>query len=233
MNTLMSVKGLCKKFGDKNALQDVNFDLMEGRIVGLMGPNGAGKTTLIKTLMQIYKQDAGEISIHGKPLGYAAKQEIAYMPDQNHLFPWMNIGDAIHYYRDMFPGFDVARAKELCNLLRLNEKERVKTLSKGTLERVQIMLTFARPASIYILDEPIAEIDPLNRDKILKIILGGVNERSTVILSTHLVKDVETIVDDVLFLHEGRLALVETAENIRAQRGMSIEECYLEVYKNV
>ncbi|GAP13385.1 ABC-type multidrug transport system, ATPase component [Longilinea arvoryzae] len=232
MNAILVTHHLSKRFGQKLALDNIGFEIAPGRVVGLLGPNGAGKTTLMKTLMQIYSPDAGGITWFGKPLDYHARQGIAYMPDQNHLFTWMRVRDAIHYYQDMFADFDISRAKELCRFLRLNENDPIQTLSKGTIECALIMLTFARHARLYLLDEPIGGMDPLARQRILKTILSGIHEDSAVLLSTHLVKDVETVLDDIYFLNEGRLILADPAEKIRAERGMSIEELYLEMFEN-
>lgn len=232
MSNIITVSGLTKKFDKTLALDNLDFSIDSGRIVGLMGPNGAGKTTLIKTIMQLYYPDQGNISVCGKPNHYSSKRLLSYMPDTNPLFNWMSIRDAIQYYTDFYADFDPVYAKELCGILNLNEKEKVKTLSKGTIERVLVMLTFARKARLYLLDEPISGIDPLGREKIIKTILAGVNEESSVLISTHLVKDVETMVDDVLFINKGRLLFSDSADHIRETRGQSIEECYLEVFKN-
>lgn len=232
MNTILEVNNLRKRFGRKTALSDVSFSLDAGRVLGLMGPNGAGKTTLLKILMQLYRQDGGSIFVFGEKAAFDTKRHFAYMPDNNPLFRWMSVGDAIRYYRDMFPDFYAEKARDLCELMQIDQNERVHKLSRGTIERVLIMLTFARRAPIYLLDEPIAAIDPLGREKILKTILAGVDETSSVIVSTHLVKDVETILDDVLILNEGRLLLAEPAEKIREDHGKSIDEYYLEVLKN-
>ncbi|PKO00901.1 MAG: ABC transporter ATP-binding protein [Chloroflexi bacterium HGW-Chloroflexi-4] len=232
MNTIIAAKGITKLFAGKPALDQVSFSIESGRIVGLMGPNGAGKTTLIKSIMQLYHLDGGTIDVCGAPASYRSREFLAYMPDTNALFNWMSIHDAIHYYKDMNSDFDLVRARDLCNSLQLDEKGKVKHLSKGTIERVLIMLTFARNARLYLLDEPIGGVDPLGRGKILRTILAGVNEESSVLISTHLVKDVEAIVDDLLFIHNGRILLSESADHLRETRGQSIEECYLEVFEN-
>lgn len=232
MSTIITARNVTKRFAGKPALNQVSFSIESGRIVGLMGPNGAGKTTLMKIIMQLYRPDQGELVINGMPASYHSRESLAFMPDTNPLFNWMSIQDAIHYYKDMFADFDKNRAKELCDSLKLDKKEKVKHLSKGTIERVLIMLTFARKARLYLLDEPIGGIDPLGREKILKTILAEVNEESSVLISTHLVKDVETIVDDILFINNGRLLLSGSADQLRETRGQSIEECYLEVFEN-
>lgn len=232
MNTNLNIFGLTKYFGNQVALDDIHLEVQPGRIAGLMGPNGAGKTTMLKTIMQIYKPDAGNIIFNGVPLNHNTRQEIAYMPDKNHLFKWMRVRDAVHYYRDMFTDFDPKKAVELCDFLKINPQGRVYTLPSGMLERVLIMLTFSRRAKLYLLDEPIGGIDPLARQKILQTILSSMNEESSVLLATHLVNEVETILDDVLFLNNGRILAADSAENIREQRGQSIMDYYLEVFEN-
>jgi ABC-2 type transport system ATP-binding protein len=233
MNTNLNIFGLTKYFGSQIALDDIHMEIHPGRIAGLMGPNGAGKTTMLKTIMQIYKPDAGNIIFNGIPLNHNSRYEIAYLPDKNPLFKWMRVRDAIQYYRDMFADFDLERSKELCDSLKIEPQARIRLLPSGMLARTLIMLTFSRRVKLYLLDEPIGGIDPLARQKILQTILAGMNEESSVLLATHLVNEVETILDDVFFLNKGRLLAADSAENIREQRGKSIMEYYLEVFENV
>jgi len=233
MSVILSVKSAGKKFGRKQVLDGVDIEIPAGRIVGLLGPNGAGKTTLLNTVMNIYRLDSGKIEICGEPAGYHAKRLISYLPDANHLFPWMRVRDALKYYNDMFPDFDIIRAKELCILLEINEKARIQRISKGELERVLIMLTFSRKVPLYLLDEPLGGIDPLSRSKIVKAIFTQLDNGSTILISTHLVKDIETLLDDVIFLNKGKVIFAASADNIREVRGQSIEECYMEVFENV
>lgn len=233
MSVILSVENVTKKFGRKHVLDGVNFELPAGRIVGLLGPNGAGKTTILNTIMNIYRLNSGTIRICGEPNGYKSKRLISYLPDANHLFEWMSVRDALHYFTDMFPDFDIVRAKELCTLLEINEKSRTQTLSRGELERVLIMLTFSRKVRLYLLDEPLGGIDPLSRKKIIKTIFSQLDSESTILISTHLVKDVETLLDDVLFLNDGKVIFADSGDNIREIRGQSIEDCYMEVFENV
>ena len=232
MTAIVSVKNLIKKYGTKPILQDISFDVQTGHVVGLMGPNGAGKTTLMKVLMGMMPVNSGKIWICGRAAGSAARAYISYMPDKNHLFSWMRIQDAVQYYRDMFQDFDIQQAAELCAFLKLDVREKIGRLSKGNLLRTRIMLTFSRKASLYLLDEPIGGIDPLGRDKIMKTIFNGLGRESSTIISTHLVKDVEMLLDDVLFLNEGELIYNNSADGIREERGTSIEACYLEVFNH-
>ena len=232
MSAILSVVNGTKKFGRKKVLIDVNFELPTGRIVGLLGPNGAGKTTILNAIINVSKLDHGEIQVCGEPNGYESKRLISYLPDTNHLFEWMSVRDALHYYADMFPDFDADRAKELCTLLEIDEKTKTRNLSKGELERVLIMLTFSRKVRLYLLDEPLGGIDPLSRKKIIKTIFSQLDSESTILISTHLVKDVETLLDDVLFLNNGKVIFTDSADNIREIRGQSIEDCYMEVFEN-
>ncbi|RDU23357.1 ABC transporter ATP-binding protein [Anaerosacchariphilus polymeriproducens] len=232
MNKIVSVKGLNKKINKKQILNNLSFEIEKGRIVGLLGPNGAGKTTLLKILMNIYHKDSGHVEICGLPLGYETKQHISYMPENNHLFPWMKINDAIQYYNDMFSDFDIKRADELCVILNINKEENISSLSKGGKERLLLMLTFARNTNLYLLDEPIGGIDPLTRKKLIKTIFSTANGECTILISTHQLYDVETLLDDVLFLHNGNLILLDSAEHIREECGKSLEEYYMEVFEN-
>jgi ABC-2 type transport system ATP-binding protein len=232
MKNLVSVVALSKKIGKKQVLKDVSFQLEAGMVVGLLGPNGAGKTTLLKILMNLYHADTGEIDICDEPVSFASKKYLSYMPDLNPLFKWMSVRDAIHYYSDLFVDFDRNRARELCEFLKIVPNENVGKLSKGMKERILIMLTFSRQAQLYLLDEPIGGIDPLTRDKIIKTILAGLNNDSTILIATHMVKDVETVLDEVLFLNDGQLIFSGSADGIRAEHDKSVEEWYMEVFKN-
>jgi len=233
MSVILSVQNATKRFWGKQVLDGVTFELPAGRITGLLGPNGAGKTTILNSITDILRLDSGEIQICGEPYGYRSKRHISYLPDSNPLPSWMWVLDALRYYSDMFPDFDRDRAKELCSLLEIDEESVISRLSKGESERVLIMLTFSRKAPLYLLDEPLGGIDPLSRNKIIKAIFSRLDEESTILLSTHLVKDVETLLDDVLFLDKGKIIFAESADHIRSERGQSIEECYMEVFENV
>jgi ABC-2 type transport system ATP-binding protein len=232
MSAILEVKDLSKSFGTRLVLNRVNFSLESGHIAGLMGPNGAGKTTLMKAVMKITKPSSGHVTVCGNDSVESIHRNIAYMPDRNPLFAWMRVRDAIQYYKDMFADFDPKRAEDLCGILGLNPADPIRSLSKGTVIRVLVMLTFSRNARLYLLDEPIGWFDPLAKHNILKTILSGINEDSTVLISTHQVKDVETILDDVLFLNKGSVILNDTAENIRLEHGQAIEDRYIEVFQN-
>ena len=233
MTAILSVKNFTKTYLKKPVLNNLSFEVQTGRVVGLMGPNGAGKTTLLKALMGFLPLDKGKALVNGQPVGSAARANISFMPDKNHLFSWMRIRDAINYYKDMFNDFDEIYAQQLCEFLKLEAGTRVNQLSKGGLQRTLIMLTFARKSALYLLDEPIGGIDPLGRDKVLKTIFKGSNPESTIIIATQLVRDVEMLLDDVLFLNQGELIFNSSVDDIRQERGVSINDCYLEIFENV
>ena len=232
MTVLINVNGLSKKYGKKTVLQDLNFELHSGKVIGLLGPNGAGKTTLIKTMMGIIPASSGTMAVLSEPQSYKSKAYLAYMPDSNPLFPWMRVRDAIAYYQDMFADFDQQRSAEFSEMLKLDVNERVTSLSRGMQQRVMIMLTLSRRARLYLLDEPIGGIDPLGVNKILKTIFSSMDEDSSILIATHLVKEIEALVDEVIFMNEGQLIYRADAESIRMDKNQSIEERYLEVFEN-
>jgi len=232
MSMILSMEKGVKKFNRKQVLNGIDIELPTGRILGLLGPNGSGKTTILNSIMGIYRLDSGDIQVCGEPIGFRTKRLISYLPDMNHLFNWMRVRDALNYYRDMFPDFDNERAKELCAMLEIDEKAQTANLSKGELEQVLIMLTFSRKVRLYLLDEPLGGIDPLSQKKIVKMIFSQLDEKSSILISTHLVKDVETLLDDVIFLDKGKVIFSDSADNIRENRGQSIEERYMEVFEN-
>ena len=232
MTVLVKVNQLTKRYGRKIVLDDLNFELESGKVIGLLGPNGAGKTTLIKTIVGILPASSGTLEIFGKPQSYKSKAQLAYMPDVNPLFPWMRVRDAVNYYRDMFADFDHQRSHDFSEMLKLDWNERVTSLSRGVQQRVLIMLTLSRRASLYLLDEPIGGIDPLGVNKILKTIFTGMDQDSSILIATHLVKEIETLVDEVIFMNEGQLVYRENAETIRLNMNQSIEDKYLEVFEN-
>lgn len=232
MSKLLEIHGVSKSFGKNKVLNDITLSLMPGRIAGLLGPNGAGKTTLFKILAQVYQADDGFFTINGEAADSSTKADIAYLPDKNHLYKWMKVRDAIRFHQDMFADFDRTRAEELSTSLQIKSKDMISSLSLGGLQRVRIMLAYSRQAKIYILDDPISDIDPLARQKILQTILSFGNESSSTIIATHMVKDVEMVLDDVVFIHKGSLIYSGSAETIREKHNMGIEDYYLETYKN-
>lgn len=232
MEDIIKISNLNKSFENKKVLKNVNLSIKEGRITGILAPNGAGKTTLLKTICNFYKSDTGEILINRIPVGCKTKEYISFMPDDSHLFSWMKVKDSINYYKDMFSDFDIDKCNSLCEMLKIEKKESIKTMSKGMNERVLLMLTLSRKAKVYILDEPLGGIDIVARDKILKAILNIFDSNQTIIISTHLVKEVENILDEVIFMNNGEVIFSGNSEEIRAQKGKSIENYYLEVFEN-
>lgn len=231
---LMTVKGLTKSYPGKTALRGVDMEIEAGKITGLLGPNTAGKTTLLKILAGLLQPDSGEITYPGgaQP-GVEAKKTVSLLPDTMRLPSWMRVRDAFRYYEDSFPDFSRERAASMIDLLQLSEEESIKKLSKGMQERVALGLTFSRKTSLYLLDEPLGGIDPIGKSKVLESILAMPLEDSGILLSTHLVKDVETIFDDVLLISAGQIIYKGGCEAIRGEQGKTVEQVYLEVFSNV
>lgn len=231
MNMLKAV-GVAKSYGRVKALDNLNLELQTGGITGLLGPNGSGKTTLLKILAGFLKMDGGMVQIGGVPLGPETKGMVSYLPDRNHLFPWMNVQDAINYYADFFPDFDAKRAKTVITDFGLHEKAAVKTLSKGELEKLTLTLTLSRQAKLFLLDEPLGGMDPLARDGVIDMILSTFREDSTILVTTHLVGEIERLFDSVAFIGQGSISVQGNAEALREERGMSVDRLYREVFKN-
>ena len=228
---ILSCHGLTKKFGNFPALNDVSFQLEPGRIVGLLGPNGSGKTTFLKLVNQLLVPTSGEILVNGQPLTVQTKAMISYLPDKMYLGSWMRVSDLLTYYSDFFEDFDMSRANAMLESLKISPKDRLKTMSKGTKEKVQLILTMSRRAKLYCLDEPIAGVDPAARDYILSTILNNYEPDASILISTHLISDVENILDEVIFIQEGQLKLHASVEDIRMQEGESIDSYFREVFK--
>lgn len=228
---LLETKHLFKTFGARPALQDVNLTIECGKIVGLLGPNGSGKTTFMKIINGLLTPSSGEIHIGGETPGVITKQHISYLPDQT-IFPkWMKISDLFSYYNDFFFDFDMEKAKEMLQRLDIVENMRLKHMSKGTQEKVQLILTMSRNANLYCLDEPIGGVDPATRDYILQTIINNYSENASVLISTHLISDVESILDDVIFLQDGQIRLQSSVEDIREQNGQSVDSLFREVFR--
>ena len=228
---LLETKHLFKTFGSRPALQDVNLTIECGKIVGLLGPNGSGKTTFMKIINGLLTPSSGEIHIGGETPGVITKQHISYLPDQT-IFPkWMKISDLFSYYNDFFFDFDMEKAKEMLQRLDIVENMRLKHMSKGTQEKVQLILTMSRNANLYCLDEPIGGVDPATRDYILQTIINNYSENASVLISTHLISDVESILDDVIFLQDGQIRLQSSVEDIREQNGQSVDSLFREVFR--
>lgn len=231
MGFIMECKDLTKIYTNLPALSNINMQIKKGRIVGLLGPNGSGKTTLIKLTNGLLTPTSGEISIDGKNIGVETKKLIAYLPDHNFLPQWMTVNQILNYYSDFFKDFNISKAEEMLASLSIDKKRKIKTLSKGNQEKVALILTMSREAKLYLLDEPIAGVDPATRDYILRTIISNYSEDATVIISTHLIADVEKVLSDVIFINNGQIVLCDTVDNIRENNGMSVDEYFREVFK--
>lgn len=231
MKIVLKTDKLSKYYPRKCALNDVSIEIPEGKIVGLLGPNGSGKTTFIKIAVGLLRQTSGDILIDGKKPGVATKALISYLPDVNPLYKWMKISDAVEFYDDFYEDFDTKKCDELLEFMKLNRSQKVTELSKGMVEKLLLALTLSRNAKLYILDEPLGGVDPVAREKILDAIINNYNENSSMIITTHLVNDIERIFDDVLFIKDGEIVLSGNAEELRTKKGMSIDEIFREVYQ--
>ena len=231
MNPILECKGLTKRYGNKTALDQVSFSLMPGKIIGLLGPNGSGKTTLIKLLNGLLVPTEGHIFIDGLAPGVETKKFVSYLPERTYLNSWMKVCDIIDFFQDFYEDFDKARAYGMLKRLNINPSDRLRTMSKGTKEKVQLILVMSRRARLYCLDEPIAGVDPAARDYILSTIIQNYDENATIIISTHLISDVENILDDVVFIQNGHIRMVDSVENIRFNQGKSVDALFREVFK--
>jgi len=232
MDQVMECLGLTKTYGTGVvALSEINLQLPRGKIVGLLGPNGSGKTTLIKLACGLLTPTRGEIRICGHRPGTKSKELISFLPDREYLPDWMRVRDVMDYFRDFYRDFDPVKAREMMQRLQLDDKMRLKTLSKGTKEKVQLILVMSRKAKLYILDEPIGGVDPAARDYILDTIIHNYSEDATVLLSTHLIHDIERVLDTVVMIGYGKLMLAQDVEEIRVNQGKSVDELFRELYR--
>lgn len=229
--SVMECHALCKCYGSIPVLSDLELELAPGRIIGLLGPNGSGKTTLIKLAAGLLTPTSGCILICGNAPSPETKAVVSYLPERMALPLWMNARQAMAYYADFFPDFRRERAEEMIKALALPEKQRIRSMSKGTREKLQLVLTMSRDARLYLLDEPIGGVDPATRDYILRTILSTYNPEATILISTHLIADVEPVLDDVIFLKYGHIVLSGSAEELRAKYGVSIDRLFREAFK--
>lgn len=231
MSELVEVRNLTKVYEKKKiALDHMNLAIPRGRIIGLLGPNGSGKTTLIKLINGLLTATEGEVFINGKRPGPETKACVSYLPERTYFQESMRVKELIRYFADFYGDFRPERARQMLNNLNIDENARLKTLSKGTKEKVQLIMVMSRDAQLYILDEPIAGVDPAARDYILKTIITNYNENATVLISTHLISDIEKILDEVIFIGNGRVILQDTVENIREHKGKSVDSYFREVF---
>ncbi len=228
---ILEFKNLSKSYKNLKALDNLTLSIPKGKIIGLLGPNGSGKSTLFKLINGLLQPTSGEIFIEGLAPSIESKKIISYLPEKTYLNEWMKIGELLYFFSDFYEDFDMVKAKEMLSVLHLDEKHPLKTLSKGNKEKVQLILVMSRKAKVYLLDEPIGGVDPAARDFILSTILSNYHEDSTMIISTHLISDIEKVFDDVILLQNGALYDYDSVDNIREKSGKSVDELFREVFK--
>ena len=228
---LLQCENLTKKYGKDTALDEISFTLNPGKIVGLLGPNGAGKTTLIKLAAGLLTPTSGSVTIDGNTPGVYSKGIVSYLPERTYLNESMTPDQTIKFFSEFYEDFDIQRAQLMMDSLNVDRTKPVKNLSKGTKEKVQLILVMSRKARLFLLDEPIGGVDPAARDYILNTIIQNYEENATIVISTHLIADVEQILDEVLFIQNGKLVLQESVDTLREERGMSVDETFREVFK--
>ena len=228
---LLEIKNLSKIFDKKEVLKDVNITITNGKIIGLLGKNGAGKTTLIKIINDLLTPSSGEVLVNGKKIGVESKKIISYLPERTYLNKQMRVSEVIDYFKDFYENFDPDRAKKLLKDLDLDVNEKLSKMSKGMQEKVQLVLVMSRNADLYILDEPLGGVDPATRDYILDTILSNFKENASVIISTHLISDIERILDEVVFIEKGKVILQSDADKLRNKEKASIDEIFRRMFK--
>jgi len=228
---VLEIKDLKKSYGKKSALDIDKLEFNGGKIVGLLGPNGSGKTTFIKLVSGLLTPTSGDIIVDGISIGVETKKIVSYLPDTNYLFDWMKTKDVIALFKDFYTDFDEQVAISMLNKLGIDLKQSLKSMSKGTKEKVQLILVMSRKAKLYLLDEPIGGVDPAARDYILKTIISNYNEDAVVIIATHLIGDVEKVLDEFIFIDEGKVVMAASVDEIREEKGKSIDNLFREVFK--
>lgn len=230
-NNILVCEGLTKYYGRKNALNNVTLSLPAGRMVGLLGPNGSGKTTFLKLIAGFLSPSQGTVQVCGENPGVQTKRMVSYLPDRLALEKYQRVFHILNFYQDFFEDFNCEKAMHMLEDLQIEPRQRLSSMSKGMLEKVQLILTMSREAKLYLLDEPLGGVDPAARDYILNTILRNYNENSTVIFSTHLISDVEKILDDAIFLKEGTVQMYKSVDEIRTECGKSLDELFREVFQ--
>ena len=228
---ILECKQISKSYGKAPALENVSFAIEPGRIVGLLGPNGSGKTTLIKLANGLLTPDSGEILIDGAAPGRETHAVVSYLPERTAIPIWMSAGQLMDFYQDFYRDFRRQTAEEMLRHLDIRPTQRIRQMSKGTREKVQLIMVMSRSAKLYLLDEPIGGVDPATRDYILTTIISNYNPEASVILSTHLIADVEKVLDEVVFIDKGHLVLQSSVDQIREEKGMSVDALFREVFK--
>lgn len=228
---LLEIKNLNKSFDNKKILKDINFSITKGKIVGLLGKNGVGKTTLIKLINDLLTPTSGEILVNGNKIGVETKKVISYLPERTYLNKQMKVSEVISFFEDFYEDFDSKKAKKLLKDLDLDINQKLTKMSKGMQEKVQLVLVMSRKADLYVLDEPLGGVDPATRDYILDTILSNFDEDSSVIISTHLISDIEKILDEVIFIDKGEIVLQSDADKLRNKEKSSIDEIFRRMFK--
>lgn len=228
---LLKIKNLSKSYGNKKVLQNINLTINQGKIIGLLGKNGSGKTTLIKLINDLLTKDSGEILVNGNPIGVSSKSIISYLPERTYLDKEMTTEEVAKYFKDFYKDFDDKKAYKLLKDLGLDINQKLSKMSKGMQEKVQLVLVMSRNAKLYILDEPLGGVDPATRDYILDTILSNFNEGASLIISTHLIMDIEKIIDEVIFINNGQIALVSDTDDLREKENASIDAIFRRMFK--
>ena len=228
---ILECRELCKSYGSVRALDNVSLSIEQGRVIGLLGPNGSGKTTLLKLANGLLTPTEGEILIAGEAPGRLSRSIISYLPDHNYLADWMKVRQLMDFFEDFYEDFDRAKAADMLKRLNIDSEMRIREMSKGTREKTQLILVMSRAARLYLLDEPIGGVDPATRDFILDTIIRNYNPEAAVVISTHLIADVEQVLDDVIFINNGKIVLTSSVDNIREEHGMSVDQYFREVFR--
>lgn len=230
MNELLKLEKISKRYAHKEALKNVNITIPSGKIVGLLGPNGSGKSTMIKLINGLLEPTSGTVTINGNKPGIETKKIIAYLPERTYLNNWMTVENLLNFFSDFYSDFNMNRALDMLARLNIELKAKLKTMSKGTKEKVQLILVMSREAELYILDEPIGGVDPAARDYIIKTIIKNYSDTSSILIATHLIQEIENICDDVIFLSKGEVVLQGNVDEIREEKGQSIDALFREVF---
>jgi len=228
---LVKCSNVYKKYGNKQVLKDINLTIPRGKIIGLLGKNGTGKSTLIKLINDLLTPTSGEILVNGKKVGIDSKKSISYLPERTYLDKSMTVDEVIKYFSDFYENFDSKKARKLLKDLDLDTTQKLSKMSKGMQEKVQLVLVMSRKADLYILDEPLGGVDPATRDYILDTILTNFNEGASVIISTHLISDIERILDEVIFIDKGKIILQSDSDELRKKENSSIDEIFRRMFK--
>lgn len=231
MENMVEFNNVYKSYSNKEVLKGVNLNIPKGKIVGLLGPNGSGKTTMIKLMNSLLQADEGSIEIKGMKPSIETKKIVSYLPEKTYLNDWMKVKDILGFFKDFYSDFDMEKADQMIESLKIDKNEKLKTMSKGTKEKVQLILVMSRNADLYILDEPIGGVDPAARSYILKTILANYNENSTLLIATHLISEIENICDDVIFISNGEIVLQGNVDEIKEEKGKSIDALFREEFK--